>query len=306
MNPYQKIISCVESELKELDENLSKVLKEKENELTFKLEKYIFSKSKRIRSALVFMLSKALFEKVSNEQLKVASATEIIHNATLVHDDIIDDSDLRRGEITVNYEFDNSLAVVAGDFLLSLALEELLSIDNREVIRIFTNSLTQVCMGEIRQYFDKNKILSIEEYIKKSRQKTAMLFEASLLSVSVLNQNKFKDKIQNFASNFGIAFQIRDDLINIVKIEDLKPIYNDIQNGIYTAPLIYLFEENPELVNSPIETMVSAFESSGAIEKTKKLIQNHISLAIDSLDFINDNFYKQSIINLCTYISEVE
>lgn len=252
------------------------------------------------------MLSKALFEKVSNEQLKVASATEIIHNATLVHDDIIDDSDLRRGEITVNYEFDNSLAVVAGDFLLSLALEELLSIDNREVIRIFTNSLTQVCMGEIRQYFDKNKILSIEEYIKKSRQKTAMLFEASLLSVSALNQNKFKDKIQNFASNFGIAFQIRDDLINIVKIEDLKPIYNDIQNGIYTAPLIYLFEENPELVNSPIETMVSAFESSGAIEKTKKLIQNHISLAIDSLDFINDNFYKQSIINLCTYISEVE
>lgn len=306
MSSYQKIISCVEPELSELDKNLSKVLKANENGLTFKLEKYLFSKSKRIRSILVFMLSKALFNRVSDEQIEVASATELIHNATLIHDDIIDDSDLRRGEVTLNYQFDNSLAVVAGDFLLSLALEQLLSTGSKDVIKVFTEALTQVCQGEINQYFDKNKILPIEDYIKKSKQKTAMLFEAALLSVAALNNNQHKDKIESFASNFGIAFQIRDDLINILKIDDSKPLLNDIQNGIYTAPIIYLIEEKPEFMSANADAIVFALKSSSAIEKTKNLIQNHVSLAIDSLDFLYDNHYKQSMINLCQYICEVE
>lgn len=251
------------------------------------------------------MLAKALFNEVSQEHINIASATELIHNATLIHDDIIDDSDLRRSEITVNYQFDNSLAVVAGDFLLSLALEELLSTGSKEVISVFTNALTQVCQGEINQYFDKNKLSSIEVYLKKSKQKTAMLFEAALSSISALNDNRYKEKIENFASNFGIAFQIRDDLINVVQTDDSKPLLNDIKNGVYTAPIIYLLEEKPELLNSSVDIIVSAFKSSNAIEKTKKLIQNHVSLAIDSLDFLEDNFYKQSMIDLCKYICEV-
>ncbi len=305
MSSYQNIIVLVQPDLTLLDENLDKILKEKKNELTIKLEKYLFSKSKRIRSVLIFLFSRAILNSVSKDDYKIAAATELIHNASLIHDDIIDDSDIRRGESTINFEFSNDLAVVAGDFLLSLALEELISTGNPEIIKIFATSLRQLCEGEINQYFSKNKIISIDNYLLKSERKTAMLFKASLLSLDALNGFQQADKISDFARNFGIAFQVRDDLINILELDKTKPVYNDIKNGIYTAPVLYFMEEN-NLSDIDIEQLSISFRNSIAFEKTKALIQKHVNLAIASLDFINDNLYKEAIINLSKYLAEVE
>lgn len=307
MFPYQEIISCIQSDFSELDKNLHSILDKNSNYLTPKLFGYLFSSSKRIRSTLVFLLTRALNKKIGSYQLKIASATELIHNATLIHDDIIDDSPLRRDNITLNYEFDSKLAVIAGDFLLSLALNELLETNDTKPIGIFTESLKQICSGEITQYFEKNKIISIEEYIEKSKRKTAMLFKSALVSsVSDIDNFAFLKNVEEFAINFGIAFQIRDDLINVMNIDNSKPFQDDIQNGIYTAPVIYLVKDNPNILHNSSEEIILKIKKSDSIDKTKWLMQKHINLAIDSIDFLEDNLYKQSIIKLCDYICEVE
>lgn len=304
MISYDEIISCIQPDFSNLDNNLHSILNEDLNSLTPKLSSYLFSSSKRIRSGLIFLLSRALTSEVKNHQLKIASATELIHNATLIHDDIIDDSSLRRGNTTINNEFDCKLAVIAGDFLLSLALNQLQLTQNPKATMIFTESLKQVCQGEIKQFFGKNQLISIEEYIEKSKNKTAMLFKAAL--TASLENETYLDKVGAFAVNFGIAFQIRDDLINVINIDNSKPFQDDIKNGIYTAPLIYLAQNNSNILHNSLEKIILELKESDSVEKTRKLMQKYISAAIDSIDFIQDNQYKQAIINLCEYIGRVE
>lgn len=304
LSSYDEIISSIKSDFLNLDKSLQVLLNENNNSLMPKLSSYLFSGSKRIRSALIFLLTRALNVEVSYYQLKIAAATELIHNATLIHDDIIDDSSLRRGKTTINSEFDSKLAVIAGDFLLSLALNQLQSTQNPKVTTIFTDSLKQVCQGEIKQFFEKNQLISIEDYIEKSKNKTAMLFKAALTSAII--DEAYLDKVEKFAVNFGIAFQIRDDLINVINIDDSKPFQDDIKNGIYNAPLIYLAQNNANILHNSFEEIILELRKSDSIKKTKKLMQKYISLAIDSLVFLEDNKYKQAIVDLCEYIGRVE
>lgn len=303
---YQNIIDFQKADFERLESRLEEILNSEPSPLSQVLCSYLFSKSKRLRSHLVFLFANA-FSKADTAVISLGAATELIHNATLIHDDVIDDSDLRRGVQTLNYKFDNKLAVIAGDFLLSLALKELLFIKNEEVINIFTSSLTEICKGEIVQYFERGKSISIEEYIEKSRLKTAILFESSLCSLfKILDKDEHMEQISEFATNFGIAFQIRDDLRNVLSEDGAKPYLEDFKNGIYTAPFIYLFSESPELKNASIEEVLDGMKSSTAICSTRLLLQKHIKLAIDSLEFLSDNQYKQNIIELCHYIGEVE
>lgn len=276
------------------------------NNLTPKLCEYIFSSSKRIRSALIFLLTRALGYKVGDYQIKIAAATELIHNATLIHDDVIDNSALRRNESTINAEFDDKLAVIAGDFLLSLALQELSSTQNISVINIYADSLKQVCSGEIYQYFEKNKIISIDEYIEKSKNKTAMLFMAAIKSCSKGFEGfKHLSKMEDFALNFGIAFQIRDDLLNVINKDNSKPFQDDIVNGIYTAPLIYLAEKEKDILQYSADNIILKLNESDSVLQTKNLLKKYIDFAITAIDFIEENNYKKAIVNLCDYLYEV-
>ncbi len=300
------MVLSLDSDFKQLDENLRRLLSQNKNALTYKFENYIFSKSKRVRSLLCFLFSRAISDNVSIQQHKVAAAVELIHNATLIHDDIIDDAPLRRGNVSINCEFDNKLAVVAGDFLLALALNELLEINENSIIRNFTSSLLKICDGEITQYFDKNIIVEIDKYIDRSKQKTARLFEASLISVVALSgQVQNIENARRFAINYGIAFQIRDDLLNVLKTDPSKPYLSDIKNGVYTAPLIFLVQTCKNIDALSSDDLCNMLESSGAIAKTKELLGEYILAAIDSLEFLNDNCYKQSIIDLCNDLYEV-
>lgn len=302
MDSCEIISEVIEEDLKRLDQNLHKLLSENLNDLTANLSLYLFSKSKRIRSTLAFLFSKTLCGNVFEEQISIASASELIHNATLIHDDIIDNAPVRRGLKTINFEFDNKLAVLAGDFLLSLALDELFKIETPDVLKIFTSTLKEVCNGEINQYFSKNKIPTMEGYIKRSRQKTALLFEATLCSITTTLQPEHTKKIQTFAQNFGIAFQIKDDLENILSNDKSKPVLSDIKNGIYTAPIIFLNEEYPMITECSEEEILDKLNQSNAIKKTRELIKNYITGAIDSLDFLPHNHFKQCIIKICNNI----
>ena len=289
----------IEKEINNLNNYIVDTLSDDNNQIANEISDYLSSKSKRIRPTLVFLFAKALDLDINEKIYHLACAVELIHNSTLVHDDILDNAETRRGKISLNYKLGNSLSVLAGDILLSVALKELVKCDNTEIIDSFSKSLYVMCKGEINQNFTIGKLPTFKEYILKSEYKTAELFKAPLVSLFLMYDKEHKEKIYNFAKNFGIAFQIKDDLMNILQSDPTKPAMSDIDNGIYTAPIIYLKEQYSNIENlSADEIKKLVINNEQIINKTKQLISNYVNEAINSIDFIPDNEYKQEIIRL--------
>ncbi len=288
-----------ENESETLNNYLIAGLSDEGNNISDDIVDYLKSKSKRIRSTLVFLFAKAMEVELTDEIYHLACSVELIHNSTLVHDDIIDDADTRRGKVSLNRKLGNNLSVLAGDILLSAALKELVKCNCIEAVKIFSESLYLMCKGEINQNFTIGKIPSVEEYIKKSEYKTAELFKAPLTSLCLISNKSEKDNLYNFAKNFGIAFQIKDDLLNILKTDKTKPILSDIHNGIYTAPVIFLSEDIRNIENKTEEEIMELLQQNKQyINKTVNLTEKYANRAIESIAFIKDNQYKQEIIKI--------
>jgi geranylgeranyl pyrophosphate synthase len=239
--------------------------------------------------------------------MNLAIAVELIHNATLIHDDIIDNATKRRGKVSLNIKLGNNLSVLAGDFLLSIAMKKLNECNNQELIKIFSIALSNMCLGEINQQFSLNKIPSIDEYILKSQNKTAELFIASLKSLAILLGIRQQNEIYEFARNYGIAFQLKDDLVNILQTDLSKPDLSDIYNGNYTLPVIYFAQENNCVEEmSKTELVNKIVKNSLIIDKTNGLIKDYSTRAIASLDFIEDNQYKLKLKELTESLYKAE
>lgn len=255
---------------------------------------FLSSSAKRLRPILGFLFLRAVFSDVNPNQKNVLLAVELIHNATLIHDDVIDESHTRRGQMTINTKFDNNLAVIAGDFLLSIAMEKVLETQSISVVEKFAGALKYACLGEINQYFSKFDVPKLDSYIEKSRQKTAMLFEIGITSGILLSEERnninLLNSATNFAHNFGIAFQIRDDYLNITSGG------SDFETGVYTAPVILAYEKNPNIISS--NDILNDLNNIFVLNETKTLIDLYFNKAIDCLDFVNNNEYKFAIINL--------
>ena len=278
---YIEIKSLVSDDLYKVENNLTDFYCGSDD-LQENLLKIIKAPSKRIRPLLALLYLKMHNAEITYEQIEVQSAVELIHNATLIHDDVIDKSSKRRNNSTLNEVFDNSLAVVTGDFLLSIAIQKLLNIKSCNILKFFSIAIKRMCLGEINQYFNRYKIIEFDEYLDKCKYKTAELFMASLTSaaqIADLDTNNAKD----FAKRFGIAFQIRDDLLNFTETNSDKPNRNDIEDGIYTAPVIFA----KDLKN--IEY---------GIEKTKELLDNYFNRVKKCLDKAPNNEYKTAITEL--------
>lgn len=310
---YRNIVQFVENDFLRLDdcfENHFGLGNASKNQIIPIIKDYFSTKGKRIRSALIFLLVRALKKDIDDEIIKLALAEELIHNATLIHDDIIDCSLIRRGKKTLNFEHDTKLAVLAGDYLLTEAMILLSSFGKggifEEIRFLHTSCLSGIINGELQQYFNRFKGLSIEQYIEKSKAKTAKLFEAGLVSSYIMycSDKQNRDEIKNFAINFGIAFQIKNDLDNLNSSEKIN---EDIENGDYSAPIIYYIEEKKCNDFSNIKNsngILKKLKTTNALEKTRQLLRSYIDLAIENLTFLEDNLYKQALIDLCKLFTE--
>ncbi len=272
---YIKIKKLVAPELEIIEQKMVNPINIQEPLKTHVIN-FLKSPSKRIRPTLAILLSKALEEELSNEQLELLSAIEIVHNASLIHDDIIDDCEIRRGHKTISAEFNNKLGVISGDYLLSIAMEKIGELNSIEILKEFSHNIKKMCIGEINQNFNRYKIGTIEEYIEKSKNKTGYLFETAIICNLLLSSKTSTDKFKNFGLNVGIAFQIRDDLLNILSTDTTKPSNNDIEEGIYNAPIIY--SGDPKDLTS-------------GIEKTRSLLNNYVQEAEQVLINLKDNQY---------------
>lgn len=271
---YLEITALVQNEINQI---LQEMIKDIDVHVSLKSEllKFLNAPSKHIRPIISILYLKALNIDIDEKQILYQAAIELVHNASLIHDDVIDESELRRGKNTLNNKFNSKLAVITGDYLLSDALNKVIKIGRIELIQMFSDTLDEMSEGEINQQFSKFTIPSLNDYIKKSEQKTAKLFETALCGSLLIADFKYDGL--DFAKNFGIAFQIRDDLINC------KTTNSDIKDGIYTAPVIFA---GGTKINDD------------AIEKTQTLLNNYIESAKNNLSNIEDNEYKQALCEL--------
>ena len=276
---YTKICNIVKEEIEKVTAGLTSNI-EIQEPLKSRLFGLLNAPSKHIRPLLSFLYLKASSLKIDEKQILLQTAVELMHNASLIHNDVIDESLVRRNVKTINKEFDNKLAIITGDYLLSAALSNLARLNSIPLIEMFSDTLASMTNGEINQQLNKFQIPALKDYIEKTEQKTAKLFETALCG-SLLIANSSKNG-REFARNFGIAFQIRDDIINI------KTTKSDINEGIYTAPVIF----------------AGSVEScENGIEKTHILLNNYIEKALLEIKTLEDNKYSRALKELLELIA---
>ena len=278
---YVEILNVVNADIERVNANLDFEI-DLQSQLKKELKKFLSAPSKRIRSLVALLFLRAAKMYLLPEHYEVLAVTELLHNASLIHDDVIDESKNRRNSKSISEIFDNKLAVVAGDYLLSIALGKLAKINNNDVTEIFANAVQNMCKGEVTQYFNRFKITDIDTYIEKSEQKTAVLFEKTLNACVLLADENYTEVMSEFATNFGLAFQIRDDLNNFLSVEK-----TDENDGIFNAPFI-LSEDKEE-----------------GIAKTKELLNNYVVCAKHCLNDLQDSVYKRGLVELLEMLNNV-
>lgn len=270
---YQEIFEVVKSDIKKIENRFLEILP-KSCEIYSDLEQFLKLPSKRIRSVLALLYLRAIGVEVDENQLELLMIVELIHNASLIHDDVIDEEKIRRSQKNINSKFGNKMAIISGDYLLSVVMEKLTRLGKLELFEIFSKTIKEMCEGEILQYSNLYKIPTLEDYLKKTYQKTGSLFEACVLCCVMLSTSQEVENAKEFSKNFGIAFQIRDDIENILKGG------NDIKEGVYNAPIIFSGS-----IDNPV----------AGIEKSKVLLNNYLDIAQKCLCGMDESEYKSAL-----------
>lgn len=279
---------------------------------------------KRLRPALTILASKASLkegDEISRLHIVLAVLTELIHTASLVHDDVIDQASLRRGESTVNKKWNDKLAVLIGDLLFAQASICLARLMNPQIVGIYGQVLGDLCAGEIRQMRQQFSCqVDWDSYIQKSVNKTASLFAAGCQSSAILNKRDelVVASLKSYGTNLGICFQVVDDLLDVTGNTDQlgKQAGSDLANGVITAPALFVLEQDDknalrlkELINTRAVTQadglaeaLSLISQSGGIEKTVQLATKYAEDAKYNLQCLPESVYKDSLSAIADYL----
>tara|TARA_R110001583_G_scaffold49099_1_gene153760 strand:- start:22001 stop:22978 length:978 start_codon:yes stop_codon:yes gene_type:complete len=279
-------------------------------------------KGKQMRPMFVFLVAKMVSNgKFDERTYRGASIIELIHTATLVHDDVVDDSNRRRGFFSINALWKNKIAVLVGDFLLSKGL--LLSIDNDDfdILKLISIAVREMSEGELLQIEKARKLDITEEiYFEIIRQKTATLIAAccGIGAASVGSASGEVEKMRLFGELIGIAFQIKDDLFDYTDAKIGKPTGIDIKEQKMTLPLIYALnnctlKEKKWLINSVknhnkdkqrVKEIIVFVKEKGGIEYTTLKMKEYQSKALEILETYPSSIYKDSLLNMVNYVIE--
>ncbi|CAM1360738.1 Polyprenyl synthetase [Tenacibaculum litoreum] len=279
-------------------------------------------KGKQMRPMFVFLVAKMVSNGGFDERTyRGASVVELIHTATLVHDDVVDDSNRRRGFFSINALWKNKIAVLVGDYLLSKGL--LLSIDNEDfdLLKLISIAVREMSEGELLQIEKARKLDITEEvYFEIIRQKTATLIAAccGIGAASVGANNETVQQMRKFGEYIGIAFQIKDDLFDYTEDKIGKPTGIDIKEQKMTLPLIYTLntcssKEKSWLINSVkkhnknkkrVKEVIAFVKENGGLEYTTAKMHDYKNKALAILDNFPDSEYKSSLLQMIDYVVE--
>jgi octaprenyl-diphosphate synthase len=287
------------------------------------ITKYVLKqKGKKIRPILV-LLSAKLCGKISARTFVAATLVELLHTATLIHDDVVDEAKTRRGLPSINAVWKNKAAVLIGDFLLSKGL--LVSLDNNEFefLKATSEAVRRMSEGELLQIQKARNFDATEEtYFRVISDKTASLIKTccKLGALSVTTDKNKIEKISGFGENLGIAFQLRDDLLDYTGRKKLlgKATGNDLKEKKFTLPLLVALRNAPskkskeimKLIksdsNKKFDTVYYFVEEFGGIEYTVGKISHYANLALESLESFTDSESKDSLAELASFVSNRE
>ncbi len=282
------------------------------------ISRYIIgSGGKRLRPMLLLLAAKAL-GKANDNHLILAAVIEFIHTATLLHDDVVDESDLRRGQDTANAVWGNAASVLVGDYLYSSAFEMMVRTNNMRVMEILSTTTTAIAEGEVLQLLNCNNPDTTEEkYLDVIARKTAILFSAATRLSAVLagSDKNTEEALAIYGQQLGVAFQLIDDALDYKSsTEELgKNLGDDLAEGKPTLPLIYAIangteEQSRVIINAIKQGSREAFSAvydiviaTNAISYTEKCADKAAQKAIDALDCLQDSEYKEALITLAKF-----
>jgi heptaprenyl diphosphate synthase len=303
--------SVMNDELDKFEEYLQDCLDSKQPLVQDAISGLAKAGGKRVRPALI-MITAHLGEYKKEQVWNLAAAVEILHMATLVHDDIVDEASLRRGSETVQAKYGKDVAVFTGDYLFSLAFNVLSGQANEKQLKKVAEVINKICEGEIQQYQDRYKYsLSYRDYYQRIKRKTALLFESSCaLGAGTAGFNKLEiRRLAHYGRYLGMAFQLTDDLLDFNEETNKlgKPSENDFTQGIYTMPILYVIKEKevgshlkklleePGVNNQKIKEIVT---DNGGLDYTLKIAKKYIAKARKKLNKFPDSSYKKILIEL--------
>lgn len=275
---------------------------------------------KRVRPALLILAAKVLDEATDEPLIRLATVMELLHTATLVHDDIIDGADMRRGRRAVSSQWGNNTAVLMGDWLYMSAFETALQQRDLSVLDALTEATRKMTEGELIQMtLIGNMRITEEQHLDIVRRKTGFLFSASCRVGGIL-RGASEHEQQAFAEygiNLGIAFQLTDDLLDFTSdVEKLgKPVLSDLREGKLTLPLIRLLEAHPELSTvvraameeengetKPAEEVLALLSEYGELERAREDAYVYAGRAREALAVFPDNQYRRALEDIAQFI----
>jgi octaprenyl-diphosphate synthase len=322
MKPVEEIKYPIKNEMDVFEEKFKDSMLSKVpllNRITYYI---VRRKGKQMRPMFVFLVAKMVSNGGFDERTyRGASIVELIHTATLVHDDVVDDSNRRRGFFSINALWKNKIAVLVGDFLLSKGL--LLSIDNEDfdLLKLISIAVREMSEGELLQIEKARKLDITEEvYFEIIRQKTATLIAAccGIGAASVGSKQETIQQMRKFGQYIGMAFQIKDDLFDYSEEKIGKPTGIDIKEKKMTLPLIYTLnncssKEKAWLINSVkkhnrnkkrVKEVIAFVKERGGIEYTIEKMHDYKNKALAILDNYQDSEYKSSLVKMIDYVVE--
>lgn len=320
----KKFNSIYEIERKKIDKRLKSLLKDRQPLSLYKPGSYILESSgKRIRPLFVLFSAKAVGGKLS-DAYNAAVAVELLHNFTLVHDDIMDNAEMRRGLATLHKKYDLNTAILVGDSLLSVAYESLLKdlmLNCKPVVAGFTKGLVEVCEGQsLDKEFELKRNVTIADYKSMIQKKTASMIEMCCKVGGYIGNGTKKeiDALAKFGRNIGIAFQIQDDLLDAIGNESEfgKCVGGDLIEGKKTYLFLKAFEKakgkdtkllkiviaNKGIHKSKVPVYQNIYRKLGVIDDARKEIKNYTARAIKSLSILKRKEDRELFSNLADFL----
>ena len=313
----QKVIA----EIATIAEKAPETAPEHAQDLDAQLGHVLATPGKRVRPALTLLASRLWGQAKDHDEMpiKMATAVELLHIATLVHDDTVDHADTRRGHQTASKLWGRNVAVLIGDFVFATSAMYVCDTNNVRLVRRFAETITELARGELNEIYTAwQPSVSLKDYNQRIYDKTASLFCTAAESGAVLGgaDDTAAKNVRDYGYNIGMAYQVYDDLLDYSATSEQlgKPAGHDLSEGIITLPAIIAAENgaSEEIVSfmnateearaDLLPTAVEAIKNTGALEKTHKVATDYIDTAIRSLDDIPSSESLDSLLALAEYV----
>ncbi|BAZ46194.1 solanesyl diphosphate synthase [Chondrocystis sp. NIES-4102] len=311
------LLAPVENDLQILTDNLKQLISARHPILGAAAEHLFEAGGKRIRPAIVLLVSRATMpnHELTPRHRRLAEITEMIHTASLVHDDVVDEADLRRNVETVNSLFGDKIAVLAGDFLFAQSSWYLANLDNLQVVKLLSEVIRDFAEGEIIQSINRFDIdASIDSYLDKTYYKTASLMANSAKAAAILSDadSSVVENLYSYGRNLGLAFQIVDDILDFTGSAEVlgKPAGLDLASGKLTSPVFYAIKQEPHLevlierkFSDPedLDKALELIRSTDGIEQARQLAKNLAHQAAQCITCLKPSDSKDALHDLTDY-----